>query len=265
MHPLGMSILISHPDRLSIDEQIPLFARVGFDSVFLSSGVTDDFASIPRWAALARAWGIRPEAVHAPSGGMNAVWSEDSEAADAYLHGIRHIIDLCAAGAVDKLVMHVSTRSAPPPTPSGLARYDALGTYAKEKGVHLCFENGDTTLHLRAVLAAADPFHGFCYDTGHCLCYTPEEDLPADLGHRLLYTHIHDNMGPGHGDMHLMPFDGVLPFDTLAADLATLGYKGTLNLELACHSQPAYGTIPYPDFVKEAYNRICRLRQMTER
>ena len=50
---LGMSILISHPDSYSIEEQIPLFADAGFDSFFLSCGVTEDFSKIPIWAEIA--------------------------------------------------------------------------------------------------------------------------------------------------------------------------------------------------------------------
>ena len=50
MNPIGMSLMISHPDKLSIEEQISLFAKVGFDSFFLSYGVTNTFEQIPFWS-----------------------------------------------------------------------------------------------------------------------------------------------------------------------------------------------------------------------
>ena len=50
---LGMSILNSHPEKLSIENQIELFAEIGFHSIFLSSGVTQDFSKIPKNQAYA--------------------------------------------------------------------------------------------------------------------------------------------------------------------------------------------------------------------
>ena len=43
----GMSALASHPETKTIEEQISVFAGCGFDSFFLSTGVTDQFKKIP--------------------------------------------------------------------------------------------------------------------------------------------------------------------------------------------------------------------------
>ncbi len=268
MRKIGMSILISHPDKWSISDQIPLFRESGFDSFFLSCGVTSEFHRIPEWSELSRKHGLWFEAVHAPSGGMNSVWQE-GEAGEDYLRMIRGLLTQCADGGVEKLVMHVSSGGAAPVSRMGLDRYRALEEYAEGLGVHLCFENGDVIPHLAAVLEEAGDFHGFCLDIGHHLCYAPREPLIQRFGHKLMYTHIHDNRGitrPGNpgGDMHLMPFDGNLDWNWFAEAIRNTGYMGTLNLELACHSCPAYGKMSYPEFVREANARITRFREMVE-
>ncbi len=81
-------------------------------------------------------------------------------------------------------------------------------------------------------------------------------------GHRLRYTHLHDNRGDGFGDLHWLPFDGVRDWSELAEGIASCGYSGTLNLELACHSSAAYRAMPYAEFVREAKERAVRFRAM---
>ncbi|MBQ4575638.1 MAG: sugar phosphate isomerase/epimerase [Clostridia bacterium] len=261
MNRIGMSIIISHPDKLSIEEQIKVFAEIGFDSFFLSCGVTDEYDRIPQWAELAQRCGIVFEAVHAPSDGMNAVWIKDT-AGDAYMARIGRIVEYCSDGGVEKLVMHVSGGDALPVNSCGLDRYAVLETRAKSCGVRLCYENGDRIDHLEAVLARSDPFHGFCYDCGHEACYTLDAMLLKKWGNRLLYTHLHDNRGYGCGDLHWMPFDGVCDWAVLATGFVSCGYTGTLNLELACHSNAAYGEMPYADFVRAAKDRAVRFGEM---
>lgn len=260
MQKLGMAILISHPEAGSIEEQIALFAAVGFDAFFLSCGVTEAFERIPYWAERASAAGIDFEAVHAPSDGLDAVWLDEAEG-ERYMERIRQVIDHCAAGGVDKLVMHTAAggEKAPAVSACGLARFAALEAFAQEAGVHLCYENADASPHLAAVLEQAGDYHGFCFDCGHQFCYTPEEPLLSRFGHRLLYTHIHDNFGDR--DRHLLPFDGGRDWLQYAKLLRGTGYAGTLTLELACHSSEKYRAMPFAGFVQEAYRRAKRLRE----
>jgi len=264
MHTLGMAFLCSHPGAGSIEEQIRLFAKAGFDAVFLSCGVTGELEAIPRWAGLAAANGLVFEAVHAPTDGLNAIWQE-GEAGESYVERLRRVIRYCTAGGVDKLVMHTAAGGDRAPTLSslGLRRFAALEAFAEVEGVHLCYENADTAPHLAAVLEQAGAYHGFCYDCGHQACYTPLEPLLERFGHRLLYTHIHDNFGDC--DRHLLPLDGKRDWSAYAAALHDSGYTGSLTLELACHSSEAYRAMPFGTFVKEAFCRAKHLRDMVER
>ena len=258
-NPVGMSAIISHPQSLPIDEQIRLFAAVGFDAFFLSAGVTDRFDLIPFWATVARASGIAFEAVHAPSGGVNAVWQGGDEAA-VYEKSARQIIDLCAAGEVPKLVMHTGTSPAVTVSDMGIAFWQSLADYAQKRGVHLCFENANTPLLLEAVLQNTDRFHGFCHDTGHQLCYTPDIHYEHLFADRLLFTHLHDNHASS--DEHLLPQDGVFGWENYMTALKTAAYGGTLNLELSCTYAETYRQLPFSGFAKLAFSRICTLKDL---
>lgn len=266
MNKLGMSIMISHKDKMSIENQIRLFSEVGFDSFFLSCGVTNDFNLIPFWSEIAKENNICFEAVHAPSGGANSIWYND-DSAEEYLKQLRQIIDYCHKGRVDKIVMHVSCGIAPTISEIGLERYFQLEKYAKDKGVHICYENGDSVDNMSAVLAHSDDFHGFCLDIGHKECYTPNVPLLNMFKDKLLYTHIHDNLGANlpdgvYKDLHLLPFDGIIDFENFTKTIKGIGYKGTLNLELSANGKTEYNNMTYDDFVKEAYKRLKKLTKL---
>ncbi len=264
---LGISVMVSHPEAGEIDRQIPLFASLGFDSFFLSCGVTADFHRIPAWAELAARSGIEFEAVHAPTDGVNALWlpeatAETAESA-AYLDRARRIIGYCAEGGVGKLVLHVACGGVHPVTDAGLARFSALEDLASARGVRLCYENAGEAEHLLAAVRNASAGHGFCHDTGHELCYTPDADYLAVLGDRILYTHLHDNHGAA--DEHLLPYDGDRDWTAYAASLARIGYCGTLNAELACMYRADYRAMSYPAFLTLARERLLRLSAAIDR
>ena len=64
-------------------------------------------------------------------------------------------------------------------------------------GVKIAFENTGRLDYLDAVLNAFKEYDnvGFCYDSGHQLCYTPDTDVMELYGNRLICTHLNDNLG----------------------------------------------------------------------
>ncbi len=262
MQKLGISVMNSHPGAGPIERQIELFAEVGFDSFFLSCGVTADFDRIPCWAGIARRVGIEFEAVHAPTDGVNALWLPEAGAeAEAYLSRARQILDFCGDGGVRLLVLHTAYGDPPAISAAGPERLSHLETYAEARGVHLAYENASVPGHLIAAVKNASPGHGFCHDTGHQLCYTPETDYLSACGSKLLYTHLHDNRGST--DEHLLPYDGQRDWAAYAADLARVGYCGTLNAELSARRDD-YREMPYPAFMALARERVLRLAKDVE-
>ncbi|MDO4618832.1 MAG: sugar phosphate isomerase/epimerase [Clostridia bacterium] len=256
MNRTGMSVTCSHREKPSIEEQIVLYAKTGFDSVFLSCGVCDDFSKIPKWSQLARENAIILEAVHAPSDKLNSLWEGNGEEC---LSELFEIIDYMKKGAVDKMVLHVIGGSLPERNDCGKANFSRLEKYAKERHIHICYENSISYEHLKLVLDNSDSYHGFCWDSGHNNCYLSGVPLLKIFKDRLLYTHLHDNFGDK--DHHLLPFDGNIAWDKEIEDLK--GYTGTLNLELSCMWKSEYNDMSYIEFTQKALERVTKIRKMT--
>lgn len=253
---LGVNIIVSHPQKPTVAEQIAIYAKAGFDCFFLGSGMEEPYDKIPQWAALAKGYGIALEAVHLPlkfkGCDMDDLW-RGYAVGEKYRAEIKKLLDLCAQGGVGKVIMHVAHKiPAPRVSPEGLRSFAELEEYAKARGIRICYENCKHSEHLAAVLDRADPFHGFCYDSGHHRCYTPKEDLLGQYGHRLQYTHLHDNLGHWE-DLHLLPKDGNIDWDGLLPRLR--GYEGSFNLELSCTYRASYRAMKFEEFAALAYAR----------
>ena len=114
---------------------------------------------------------------------------------------------------------------------------------------------------------------GFCWDTGHELCYNDGKDMLALYGDRLLGTHLNDNLGISRADgkifwtddLHLLPFDGIIDWVDAANRLNKVGYDGILTFELTVHSKPGrhendkYKDMGFIKYLAEVYARACRI------
>ena len=266
MRALGMSLTDGEtPWR----EQMRLIADAGFDCTFFDWDA--DVNTLER-TDFARNCGLSIDSLHAPFGRINSFWEDTQEGADYHALMFR-ILDECAAAGIDKLVMHTTVGNHPPQTcERGFIRYRTMCDYAKEKGVHICFENLEPFPHLHEILAVIDdPFHGFCWDCGHNLCYTPHVDMMARYADRLMCLHLHDNNGvtqPGNidfrDDLHMLPFDGVLDWEWTARKIADSGYTGPLTFEYSSRTARRHADKPYGAFVRTAKERAVRLRDMID-
>lgn len=254
----GISCMISHPEKPSIEKQLELFAEMGFESVFFAAGTISDFSKIVDFSNFAKICGVEIEAVHAPSWGVGDVWRMDKNS-KAYQEEIENVIRHCNAGKVPMLVMHTALKGDEPITDKGLEFYEKIGEIAKINGVKIAYENANSVEHLKAVLQHSDSFHGFCYDFGHKHCYEPDVDMLAWFGDRLLYTHIHDNIKALKKDMHLLPFDGDIQWKEEISKLKQMHYQGTWNLELSASHSQQYQNVSFRAFIEEAK---CRLEAL---
>ena len=262
MRPLGMSLTGGDtPWR----EQMRLIADAGFDCTFFD---WEEDVEAAAQADYARSLGLSVDSLHAPFGKINAIW-EDSQAGEDCLSQLLRVIDDCAAAGIGKLVMHTTVGNHPPQTSElGFIRYRTMCDHAKEKGVHICFENLEPFPHLHEIMGTIDdPFHGFCWDCGHNLCYTPHVDMMALYADRLQCLHLHDNYGvtqPGNidfrDDLHMLPFDGVLDWDWVARKMTDSGYAGPLTFEYSSRTARRHAGRPYGEFVQMAKERAEKLR-----
>ena len=114
---------------------------------------------------------------------------------------------------------------------------------------------------------------GFCWDSGHEMCYNHSKDMLALYGDRLLGTHLNDNLGIRDfggkityiDDLHLLPFDGIADWDDIARRLDRCGFDGPLTFELSVMSKPGrrendvYRKLSPEEYIAEVYKRACRV------
>ena len=270
MRKLGISVVEDSP--IPCKEQIKMFKAAGFDCFFVSNYNADSPISICRKTADEA--GIQFETIHGPffgEGDANQLWME-GEAGDRVLRFHLHQLQACIDYNVPKYIMHTTIgTTAPQITETGICRFIKLAEHAQNNSVKLCFENLEPLPHLHRIMAEIQDYHGFCWDVGHNLCYSPHIDMIGLYGDRLLCTHIHDNLGvtqPGNigfrDDRHLLPFDGIMDWAYIAEKIKKSGYNGPLTLELSLKGKRAYSEMQFYDFITEAYKRAVRLRDMCE-
>ncbi len=264
MRKLGVS-LVKH-EECDIYQQVPMIKEAGFDCFFFTYKSDVD---VERLCALAAENHLEVETVHLPFGGANSLWLEGEEG-ETYLAQLCDIIKRCGKNGIHMAIMHCTIHSiAPKVSEIGLERFARLFAFAENCGVRLAVENLEPLPHLHEVMKNLPEYHGFCWDCGHNLCYTPMEDMMAKYGDRLICTHIHDNCGvtrPGdihyRDDLHLLPFDGTLDWEWFGEKIKNSGFEGPLTLELSLKSRDEYEKMPLQEFFNDAYRRAQKLLSM---
>ncbi len=244
--------------------QVEAIASLGVRHSFIGSYAKD----LDKVMAKMKECGITCDTFHAPFSHINDMWSEDAEKGAAELASQKETIDLCVKYGVPVVITHVSSgRPMPPIHDAGIARYDELVSYAREKGVKIAFENLRYAENL-ALLMERYPDMGFCWDTGHECCYTPGVRYMSLYGDRTIALHVHDNACGFDTDDHVLPFDGNINFETVAEDLAKSDCRCTLMLEIGRSSmidgKALYESMSYAEYYGRAVAAAHRLSAMVE-
>ena len=174
---------------------------------------------------------------------------------DAFTKRMRRCIDAFKMAGVDFAVVH------PNSTTLALTEYDPIKEYDNVMGHLAPFVEYGNKVGLSIVIENMRVVHqnypvhrfgagpeelckiadelgiGICWDTGHELCYNHGEDMMALYGGKLLCTHINDNLGirdfegriTWHDDLHLLPFDGITDWQSIADRLNRCGFSGPLT------------------------------------
>jgi len=256
------------------EEQIKLFKAVGFDGFF--SGWD---GNIKNYRCLAKDEGLIYQSIHAPFGNASKMWKETEEG-EAAVNELLKCVEDCASVEVPILVIHpyIGFGKGPGATEAGLERFGKLVELSEKLGVKLAFENVEGEEYLAALMNtfADRSCVGFCWDSGHELCYNRGRDMLKLYGDRLIATHLNDNLGVSRfegeifwtDDLHLLPFDGITDWKNAASRLNNCGYDGILTFELSKHNKPKrfdnskYASMPCEEYLAEAYARACRIAYM---
>ncbi|MCL2002808.1 MAG: sugar phosphate isomerase/epimerase [Oscillospiraceae bacterium] len=244
--------------NLPMKESLELIKRAGFDGVTLWWSVDfgrTDFRDAPD---LVRRAGLFVENIHAPFEGINNLWLDTLDG-DTLTDYFLQSVDDCAEYQMPAMVLHLSGGSRPPPfNELGLDRFKRIVERAEKRGVSVAFENLRKPEYLDYVLSRIDsPRAGFCYDSGHHHCYTPDEDFFAKHGSRLKALHLHDN--DGGGDRHRLPFDGTIDWAAVMKQISQAGYKGAVAMEA---QNLGYESLPPEAFLRLLFERAERLQKI---
>lgn len=247
-------------------EALPLIKEAGFENFFTGAYRREDVAVLKETADKLD---LTYEFIHAPFRGINEMWMPGMGYLTMY-NAMKESIDAAALYQIPYVITHVSSGWTPPEiTDMGLARYDDLVIYAKEKGVIVAFENLRMVGNLSYF---SDRYAGmdnvrFCFDVGHENCYTKTVKWLDIFTNRVCCTHIHDNMGrplydkTGDPDTHLLPFDGNCDYAEMMRKLDFYGYTGSLTLEVGQHV-PAYQKLSPKEFLATCYERLTKIAKM---
>ena len=221
---------------IDIDLQIKLMQENGFEATFIGA---EHPKEIEMMQAIRKA-GIICESTHAPIGGaLNDLWYE-GEAGDVMLNRQLRSVDLCARHEIPVMVVHLSS-GVPCPRISemGYERFKTLVDYADAHGVKIAFENQRYLANI-AFAFEQFPTAGFCWDVGHEGVFANNRRYMPLFGHLLTQLHVHDNSGPGTRDVHIIPYDGSIDYERVAASIAAVDYDRSLMLELCAPASDVY-------------------------
>ena len=278
MFKTRLCLALSDGFRMSFEDQIRAFKKIGFDGFFACWSPDCDIAALRR---VADEEGMIFQSIHAPFTRMHHLWRPSEETETAIAELIACIQD-CAVNRVPLAVLHAYIGfDDEQPTEVGLENYARVVREAEKLGVKIAFENTEGEAFLAALMERFkdSPAVGFCWDTGHQMCYNHSTDMMALYGKRLLGTHINDNLGCRdyngkifwHDDLHLLPFDGIADWNDVARKIKESDFDGPLTFELGVGSKPdrhendPYGRMETIDYLTQAYIRACRVAALVQR
>lgn len=274
MHTQKLCLSTNEQFGIPVSNQIELFGDSGFDAFFTE---WEPDCPVDQWAKLGKKRNMSYHSIHAPFGRAADMWSEDAEAGKAAYQELISCLSDCERNGVPIMIVHayIGFDSADQPTQIGLQRFEALVAKAESAGVKIAFENTEGEAFLAALLQhfRGNQMVGFCWDTGHEMCYNHSQDLLALYGEQLICTHLNDNLGIKDpdgkitflDDLHLLPFDGIADWENIALRLDQWGFDGMMTFELNTLSKPGrhendkYAGMPLDQYIEECYKRACRV------
>ena len=262
----GFSLQDSY--ALPMPQVIDLLADVGFCAVSPGWQRDGDLEEIVRCA---RGRNMTVQTLHGPLRGMPTMWSKVAEVAQPLLEDILQSATDCAKFGIPILVIHPWNGVDYTFREEDICfdHFDALVDHAGKLGITVAFENLEGPEYLAALLERyKDCGHvGYCWDSGHELCYTPGWDFLTPYGNRLVMTHLNDNLGVtdpsgnlrGTDDLHLLPYDGIVDWDKTIQRLKTAKKQEILNFELKIRPKgnrctyDLYSKLSLEEYFRKAY------------
>lgn len=274
MYQQKIGISIDNSYSIPMEEVLEIIKQVGFDAV---SPVWKSEEVLSKIANIANDLGLVLQSLHAPFGKAAAMWSRDESVFMPAKQSLFEAIDACAQFQIPVMVVHAWIGFDYQFDADTLCydHFEDVVRYAKARGVKIAFENTEGIEYLYALMAhfEGNDTVGYCWDSGHEMCYNFSEDLLAKFGDRLMMTHLNDNLGISRfdgtiywtDDLHLLPYDGIADWDANVVRLKKARHLPILNFELNIESKPnrhendVYEQMTLLQYFTEAYKRACKI------
>ena len=253
-------------------EQIKIFSDVGFQA-FFTGWLPDRTEEIANAAARL---GIFQQSIHSPFSGeykVRYLW-EGGEEGDFVTNALIDCVNDCARFDIPVMVIHpfIGFKDHNP-TEVGLDNYARVIEVANKQGVKLGFENVEGEEYLRAVMERFSDSDavGFCFDSGHQLCYNANTDMLSLYGDKLIHTHLNDNLGVSgesitwHDDLHLPVGEGKNDWKSVMQKIRATGYNDVLMCELSLTNKPNHNeldrfiSMPIEEFYSFSLNALKKV------
>lgn len=268
MYKFGFSLQDNY--ILPMAQVLALLADTGFCAVSPGWKRDGDFWKTVRQA---RELGLTVQSLHGPLRGMQAMWGD---APGQLLEDLMDSATDCARLEIPLLVVHPwnSIDYTFREDALNFAHFDKLVAHTENLGIQIAFENLEGPEFLTALMERYASV-GFCWDSGHELCYAPGWDFLDRFGDRLVMTHLNDNMGvtdpsgclQGTDDLHLLPYDGVINWDDARRRLQAARKQDILNFELKIRPKgdrcvlDLYSKLSLEEYFRESYRRACQVTE----
>lgn len=272
MYKQKLCIALGEQFGMDYKNQLELIKKIGFDGFFVEWNKDMDTAKIKKKAD---ELGLLFQSIHAPYYKSADMWA-NTDLAETAVQELLNCLDACAENNVPIMVCHAFIGFEDhSPNKYGAENYGIIVKAAKKHGIKIAFENTEGEEYLAFLMDAFknDENVGFCWDTGHEMCYNHSKDMMELYGERILCTHLNDNLGirdfDGNitfiDDLHLLPYDGIADWENIVQRLNKYNYNEVLTFELNLNSKPercendAYGRMGIEQYLTQAYMRACRV------
>ncbi len=256
------------------NELIRLYKNVGFDGFFAPFSSREH---MKRLKETAEKENMFFQSVHAPYYMAADMWRTDKAAVEKGLSDLIACAETCSEISVPYMIVHPYIGfDKMPPNEIGVENYGNLIKTAESLGVNVVFENLEREEFLILLMERYRESKnvGFCWDTGHQMCYNGSTDLISLFGERLMCVHLNDNLGVRNengeisamDDLHFLPFDGIADWNYIAENLKKYNFTDTLVFELKINGDSdtakGYSSLGTEEYLKKAYSRACKVRDL---
>lgn len=237
--------------RFSYTAMVDFFERVGIPAIdmsFESLTRLDDSKNAVLYAAAKRA---REKNIRLPLCHLSFYMPDPRDATlmEKYSRELRMNIDAAALMGIPMAVIHpIAWYSSEVKygdwVRANMAFLSPIVEYARQKGIKLCIENmpsdreapdnhlyGSCALNISSL--AEKLGIGICFDIGHANVsgFRISEQMEILKG-KIDVLHVHDNLGKGQKDAHMLPFDGTVDWEDVAFGMRCSDFSGLLDVEV---------------------------------